>query len=206
MATKTAARTKTVDRWVICDDYAAGPFAAKSAVMVARRHDKAPGCMHTGHKVIQSDRRPTTVAALRTMYSNWFEPYTGDVGDGEALTARRADGADLAAAILEVGARESQVSLYSVNGTMSFNGGGWSKDDADRADAAAEPGSDAWKAALGPYRYAILTADGRGAIRDRWCECGVTGERWVQYEVWTAEGRERHGFVCPDCRKLTQTG
>jgi len=59
-----------------------------------------------------------------------------------------------------------------------------------------------------PAAEAILTADGRGARIGAWCaDAGHDpgGERWVYYERWTG-GDVRHGYVCPACRKLTQTG
>jgi hypothetical protein len=56
-----------------------------------------------------------------------------------------------------------------------------------------------------PAAEAVLTADGRGARYDAWCESPGDGESWVYYERWTAEFA-RHGFVCRDCRRLTQTG
>lgn len=59
----------------------------------------------------------------------------------------------------------------------------------------------------GTAECAVLTADGRGARYDAWCDCpqSPAGESWVYYERWTAEF-VRHGFLCPACRKITQTG
>lgn len=89
--------------------------------------------------------------------------------------------------------------------------GGWSKETAARADAASEAGSDAWYAALGPHEYAVLTSDGHGARTDAWhrnelCADRADADRWVRYERYTAEGRVGHGYLCPTCRQVTQTG
>ena len=51
----------------------------------------------------------------------------------------------------------------------------------------------------------VGTADGRMAIRFAWCECGGENdpEKWVEYRDFVTG---RHGFICADCRKLTQVG
>lgn len=90
--------------------------------------------------------------------------------------------------------------------------GGWSKEDGDRADAAGEPGSAEWFAALGRREYVTLTSDGQsGGDRNGpagWCQCGVDPdvEQWVAYERWTAEGRVAHGYLHSECRLLLQSG
>lgn len=203
----TATATRTADQWVICQDYAAGPFVPDAVDQVIAKYDRS-GCPHKGHhRVIVSAQKPVTLAKLQTMYANWSQPFLADPSDKHADAERAADTADLAAAILEVGAREPQiVHLYGFDGPMVLNGGGWSKETADAADAAAPVGIAEWKAALGPYEHVTLTADGQGAIRDTWCECGTGAEDWVRYEGWTVQGMVAHGFVCGTCRKITQTG
>lgn len=89
--------------------------------------------------------------------------------------------------------------------------GRWSPEAARRADAVADPATDptAWVAALGPHEHATLTADGRQAINIGWCTCDhqyPDGATWVRYERWSGRGQEAHGYVCPTCRRLTQTG
>ena len=94
------------------------------------------------------------------------------------------------------------------DGPLTKAHGGWSIEAEARANAIAEPGTPEWRSAIGPHIRATLTADGRGARTDAWCPC--TPERpmetWVRYERWTDQGRVGHGYVCPVCRCVTQTG
>jgi hypothetical protein len=64
-----------------------------------------------------------------------------------------------------------------------------------------------FEAMLGDPEQVTLSADGR-PTQPGWCRCRPrpAGERWVRYERWSARGREAHGYVCPTCRRLTQTG
>lgn len=86
--------------------------------------------------------------------------------------------------------------------------GTWSKETSERAEAAGAPGTAAWRAVLGPHEEAVLTVDGRLANTKEWCRCVTTwpAEAWVRYERWLQRGREAHGYVCPNCRRLTQAG
>lgn len=100
--------------------------------------------------------------------------------------------------------------IDSPDGRLSKAAGSWSKETSERASTAVGEGADhaAWIAALGPHEDATLTADGRGAHVDSWCTCPTEppSEAWTRYERWTAQGRAGHGYVCPRCRYLTQTG
>lgn len=89
--------------------------------------------------------------------------------------------------------------------------GGWSKETAqrpgvqeafDRNDMAAA------EAILGSEDEALLTSDGRDARTRDWCRCDPypVMEEWVRYERYSPRGREAHGYVCPTCRRLTQSG
>lgn len=70
---------------------------------------------------------------------------------------------------------------------------------------------DAYRAALGPAEQAVLTADGRDAVRT-WCTCyrpADDDESWkthIRYEVWSAVGRDAHGWLCRGCRRIAQSG
>ncbi len=75
--------------------------------------------------------------------------------------------------------------------------------------AASDAGDvEALHAALGPYQVATLTDDGRQAVTRGWCSCGRSGNAatWARYERWTEKGLDGHGYVCRNCRYLTQTG
>ena len=87
---------------------------------------------------------------------------------------------------------------------------GWSKETSQRhPDLLTAPDVNIaeWRAAMGPYEHATLSADGRG-LTARWCQCKPEPmpETWVRYERYTTEGRAAHGYVCPTCRHITQTG
>ncbi|MFI1996739.1 hypothetical protein [Actinoplanes sp. NPDC020271] len=74
------------------------------------------------------------------------------------------------------------------------------------ADTTAEP--DAPPGVVNPHENAVLTADGDKAHLDGWCACPHVPalDRWVRYERWTDTGRAGHGYLCPTCRRITQTG
>lgn len=97
------------------------------------------------------------------------------------------------------------------DGPLIIAHAGWSRQSAERpaaraADAAGDV--DAYLAALGAHDHATLTADGRGARTDGWCQCepGPPLATTVRYERWTDQGRVAHGYLCPTCRFITQTG
>jgi hypothetical protein len=100
--------------------------------------------------------------------------------------------------------------LQTPDGPLIKASGGWSKETGDRADAVADPATDLgrWRAALGPHEDAILTADRPGGRLDSWCTCRPRPqlESWIRYEHWTTVGRVGHGYLCPVCRAITQTG
>jgi hypothetical protein len=98
--------------------------------------------------------------------------------------------------------------IDSPDGPLVKTSARWSKATGERADAAACTAADpeTWLAALGPHEHATLTADGHG-VRPGWCSCPDTRlKTWVRYELWTIQGRTGHGYICPTCRLLTQTG
>jgi len=140
----------------------------------------------------------TRTATATELRAEWDEPFLADPRDEAANAARGDLTRALAAATLAA-------RVGTAVGGMTVVGAGWSRERGDYADSVAEVGSDAWKAALGSHEDATLTSDGRGAIRDAWCECPAPGG-WVRYEGWTARGCEAHGFVCGGCRRVTQTG
>lgn len=106
----------------------------------------------------------------------------------------------LAAMILAAPLRTDVAGLVIVAGS-------WSREAGDLADATATIGSPEWEAALGAHEEVTMTEDGRSAIRNAWCQhSDAEGHDWVRYEGWTAEGRMAHGYVCAECRKLTQAG
>lgn len=148
-------------------------------------------------------RLPTLApsAKLAAAYAAWSEPFLADPSDEAACAASAAQTREVAGLLLAA-------PLRTEVGGMIIYTGGWSRERADKADAAGEPGSPEWIAALGDHEHATLTGDGRAANRTRWCECEPqpAGETWIRYEHWTERGMDRHGFVCPSCRRLTQTG
>jgi hypothetical protein len=138
---------------------------------------------------------------LASLHAAWAAPFLADPRDEAANAARTAQTREVARMILAAPLRTE------VGGLVVFTGG-WSKERADQARAAGEAGSPAWFAALGDHEHATLTGDGHAADRWHWCECEPfpAGGTWVMYQHWSERGMERHGFVCPDCRRLTQTG
>jgi hypothetical protein len=186
--------------WVLCYNFAAGPFTAAAAARRLLTHERST-CTHA-HEVVTSATRPVTAAERDTMRANWDAPFLADPDDEEANAERSTLTLDLADAILAA-------PLRARIGEMTVDTGGWSKERADVARAAGPAGSPEWFAALGHHEHATLTADGKPAVRDAWCTCpndDVAAADWIRYEVWEAAGCTRHGFVHAGCRKLLQTG
>jgi len=152
----------------------------------------------------------TTTLALAELRAEWDLPYLADPADDIAWAARRQLTRELAAAILASDLWDAERQERARAGDLRIARAGWSRERGEQADAAGEPGTPEWKAALGAHEHATLTGDGGGAIREAWCECVTRGAvpftEWVQYEHWTAEGREAHGFVHEGCRRLLQAG
>lgn len=96
--------------------------------------------------------------------------------------------------------------IETPDGPLTKSHGTWSAEASQRADAAGEVASDEWWAELGPHSEATLTGDGRGVVTTGWCTENPPADTWVRYERYSDRGREAHGFVCPDCRRLVQTG
>ncbi|WP_038843645.1 hypothetical protein [Salinispora arenicola] len=73
----------------------------------------------------------------------------------------------------------------------------------EKAAALAQDGADPSNA-LTSHDQATLTGDGKAARWSEWCPCAVTPQpdTWVQYEIWTADGRKSHGWVHSQCRSL----
>lgn len=98
----------------------------------------------------------------------------------------------------------------TLDGPMVKVAGSWSVETAERAEAAVDPAVDpvAWRQAIGPHEQATVTADGQAVQVDDWCTCPIGGTSlgWVRFERWTTAGRVSHGYVCPGCRRITQTG
>ena len=139
---------------------------------------------------------------LGALHAEWSQLFLGDDYAARGEQTRR-----LAALVLAA-------DLRTRVGDLMVSNAGWSKGRGDYADSVAEPGSDAWRAALGDHEHTTMTGDGRGADRQRWCQCSVHGldpgpvpfGEWVRYEGWTAAGRDAHGFVHSVCRRILQTG
>lgn len=140
-------------------------------------------------------------AELAAAHAAWSEPFLSDPRDEAANTARTVQTREVARLLLAAPLRTE------VGGLTVFTAG-WSRERGDAADAAGPAGTPEWYAALGDHEHATLTSDGGAADRTRWCECRPQprGETWARYEHWTEQGLERHGYVCPACRRLTQTG
>jgi len=90
---------------------------------------------------------------------------------------------------------------------------GWAVDidsEPDIAAAKASGNTRAYSDALRshPHVHATLTADRGGVRSDGWCTCTVEpdAETWVRYERWETGGRAAHGYVCPRCRFIVQSG
>lgn len=188
--------------WVVCHEYAAGPFTADAAAQLrdhlsdyaARVHATYP-CSYD-HRVVSSGVPPTTSHALGRLRLEW----DGQPGPDDDPDDRIDLTHDLAAAYLAA-------PLGTRDGRLTVTGGGWSAEAAARADAAGPDDSPEWWAALGRREYVILTGDGRQAFLDRdrnvpWCEHpGTPPGGWVDFEKWTADGRATVGQVCSGCRK-----
>lgn len=150
-----------------------------------------------------------TTTPLAELRSRWDAPFLADPSACAAMAARTTLTRELAAAILAAPLYDAEAGARTRVGSMIIAGGGWSKERGDAADAAAEPGTPEWRAALGDHEHATLTADGHGANRGTWCACPndeVFADQWIRYEHWTAEGMSRHGYVHSECRRLLQAG
>jgi hypothetical protein len=103
-----------------------------------------------------------------------------------------------------------RATLETPDGPLIKTVGSRSKKARGRADAAASATTEPERChtALGPHEDTILTADGENGRLDSWCTCrpGPELETWVRYEHWTTVGRVGDGYLCPDCRAITQTG
>jgi hypothetical protein len=145
-----------------------------------------------------------TLAELR---AEWDAPFTADPRDDTASAGRTSLTRDLAAAILAADLYDPVRGDRTQVGDLFINSGGWSREPAAAADAAAAAGTPEWIAALGPHEHATLTSDGGSANRAQWCRCGDPDVlEWVRYEHWTASGCEAHGYVHRECRRLLQVG
>lgn len=141
-------------------------------------------------------------AELASAHAAWDAPFLADPFDEAASAARTAETRRVAALLLAAPLRTK------VGGLVVFTAG-WSRERAAAANAAGEPGSPAWFAALGDHEHATLTSDGGAADRSHWCQCpndDVFADQWVRYEHWTERGMERHGYVHATCRRLLQVG
>lgn len=93
---------------------------------------------------------------------------------------------------------------------MFIKSGGWSKEAGGRLDAAmaSDPGLDV-RAFLGSYERVLLVSDPAARVHAQGlCTCpgSDNADSWVRYEKWTAAGRVAHGWACPACGGITQTG
>lgn len=184
--------------WVVCGDWANGPYTPDAAQRTENRHNDS--ACKLPHRVVTSGVKPSTESEIAPVRAEWDQPFLADPSDDAAFAARQALTVDLAALIL-------RAPLPTRAGGLTIYTGGWSREHGDAAAAAGEPGSAAWITALGAYEHATLTGDGKAAQRDGWCHCpGQPADSWVPYESWTAAGRVAHGFVCQSCRALIQVG
>jgi hypothetical protein len=105
--------------------------------------------------------------------------------------------------------------LRDVHGGLTVCGREWTPEQGAQLDALlnVEPNPDRARlnemlAALGTPAQVRMSADGLGFDTHGWCRCATEPDAmtWVRYERWTPAGREGHGYVCPTCRLLVQTG
>lgn len=84
----------------------------------------------------------------------------------------------------------------------------WDKEAGARAETLVNPTFEEYTEALGTAKEATLMSTGGGHPNTHeWCNChGGSSAHWVRYERWSERGQEAHGYVCPNCWKLTQTG
>jgi hypothetical protein len=183
--------------WVVCRDYAYGPFTPERAAKRAAQADESGDCRYS-HQVVTSGVRPATEAELNTVLAERQAAF---------LTAEPGD-PDWRESTQELAALWLSAPLGTSAHGLTVAGGGWSKEAADRADAAGEPSSPAWYVALGRREHVTLTDDGRSAETSAWCRCSPEPpmDGWVQYQRWTERGQEAHGYVCRKCRHLLQSG
>ena len=207
------AATATRDRWVVCADYASGPFTQAAAERQMAVVQDGPRLCRLPHHIVVSVSQPKPsappVRTLADLRAEWDAPFLAGPSDEAANTARSRLTRDLAAAILAADLFDRERMEPTRVGGMQITGAGWSKERADLADAAAERGSPEWIAALSTHEHATLTSDGKSAIRTAWCTCAnddVYADQWIRYEHWTERGCEAHGFVHSECRRLLQTG
>lgn len=104
------------------------------------------------------------------------------------------------------------------DGPMYVKTGGWSKETGDRVEAAlaANPGryregvtNADYRTLAGPYERVLLVSDPAARVHAQdWCTCpgSDNADAWVRYEKYTAAGRVGHGWACPGCGGITQTG
>jgi hypothetical protein len=96
------------------------------------------------------------------------------------------------------------------DGPMYVKTGGWSKQTGDRLDAAMATNPDLdVRAFLGAYERVLLVDHPDVRVHaEGWCRCtpGPDADTWVRYEKHTAAGRVGHGWACPTCGGITQTG
>ena len=123
-------------------------------------------------------KQPDTLTAA---YEAWSAPWDGPYDPAGWAATRGAETTALAALMLAAPA-----------GTF-VGGGQWSP---------------AVTVAVNTGTQVLLTADG-GPRNPGWCEntyrCKAARD-WVFYERFTAEGRVAHGWLCPTCRRLIQSG
>ena len=194
--------------WVVCDDYAAGPYTPGRAQglldSITTGRDLATGCCTLEHRVTVSGFKPTTGSELARLRRDHqaaalaSDPFAGPDEELAALLAERV------AAIMTA-------DLGTSDGELAVAETGWTREAGDRADAAADKGSPAWIVALGAHETVTLTSDGGAAEPSRWCRCPASqalgADTWVRYERWTADGgNDAHGLVCAACRRLLQSG
>lgn len=145
-----------------------------------------------------------TTDALTAAHEAWSAPFvlsTDGRFDDELFAARTVQTRELAAMIL---ARRCGGKV----GGLTVAQAGWSAEASRRADEVIDrKGTVAeMRAVLGSYDEVTLTGDGRGVVRELDRTCNPPASTWVRYEAWTEAGRVAHGFACPGCRHITQTG
>lgn len=149
----------------------------------------------------------TATPDLSELHRAWSEPFLASPRDDAANEARSAQTRALAAAILTADLLDAGTGGRTRVGSLHLADTGWSRERG--AAAARQPaGSAAWRADLGVPERATLTSDGEPVSRTAWCVCvpQPSASTWVRYEAWVPEGRVAHGFACPSCRRITQTG
>lgn len=127
-----------------------------------------------------------------------------DVYREEERARHAREAAEQAARVLGTGMGEKVRDLIVV-------GRSYAKEAGARLDALLavnpDPSREELNEALGAAVTATIVSTGTHVDTTGWCHCPVgSSAEWIHYERWSTRGLEAHGYCCPECRRLTQTG